>query len=66
VSDLITEEALKEWTGHKHRDNLIRWLDHNQVFWRTGKDGRICITVSALDDQQKEEVLSFGENTQRS
>jgi len=60
VNDLISEEKLKDWTGIKTRKSTKRWLDDRNIFYFEGKDGRICVTLSAITEKQTDSgVISF-------
>ena len=60
MNDLISEEKLKDWTGIKTRKSTKRWLDDRNIFYFEGKDGRICVTLSAITEKQTDSgVISF-------
>jgi hypothetical protein len=46
---VLYEEELFEMTGYKRRGDLQRWLDQHHIFWLPGKDGRVSVTVEALN-----------------
>jgi hypothetical protein len=46
---LITEDELKAWTGHKRRDALINWLRNSGIPYLLGAGGRICCTAEAIN-----------------
>ena len=50
-SNLVTEEELFQWTHYKTRGPLISWLEKNQIAYFTGKGGRVCTTVLALNNR---------------
>ena len=46
---LITEEELFDWTDYKSRGSLISWLQKNNIAFHTGKGGRVCTTLAAIN-----------------
>ena len=61
MSGLVTEEQLKEWSGHTTRPAIKNWLDNRNIFYFEGKGGRICVTLSAIEEKQQNGVITFGQ-----
>jgi hypothetical protein len=49
TAQLITEEQLKDWSGHRRREALADWLRSQGIPFMTGKCGRICCTTDAVN-----------------
>lgn len=49
MSELINEEPLKEWTGHKQRPALMKWLREQRIPYLVGNGGRVCVTEEAIN-----------------
>lgn len=49
--NLVKEEDLKEWTGYDQRASIEKWLEENEINYRLGKKGRICVTSEDLKNK---------------
>lgn len=49
TKQLITEDELKSWTGHKRRDALVNWLRNSGIPYLLGAGGRVCCTAEAIN-----------------
>lgn len=48
---LLTEEALKKWTGFSRRSALTRWLESEDIKFWFGQKGRIITTLNFIEKQ---------------
>ena len=63
MNGLVNEEDLKDWTGEKTRPRLEQWLDSRGISYYIGKNGRICRTLEAINNNLTDGVLSFEKAT---
>lgn len=47
---LVTEDQLKAWLGYTQRERVKKWLVQHGVRHRSGQNGRVCVTLSDLDN----------------
>ena len=64
MNTLVTEDALKEWTGLKYPAEIELWLNKNKIAYLKGKGKRICTTLQAINriligDNQLIDELDF-------
>ncbi|WP_062266970.1 hypothetical protein [Endozoicomonas arenosclerae] len=46
---LIGEDQLKAWTGHKQQKNLLDFLISNNIPFARGKGGEVITTINQID-----------------
>ncbi|MEN6549383.1 MAG: hypothetical protein ABFE07_25335 [Armatimonadia bacterium] len=47
---LVSEDDLRAWLQYERQADIKAWLDDKGVWYVTGKGGRICTTVEAIND----------------
>lgn len=48
---LLNEDQLKEWTGHRQRPALMKWLRESRIPYLVGNGGRVCVTEEAINSR---------------
>ena len=59
-SVLIDEADLLKWVGYEkgQRERLRKWLIQNNIPYRPGKDGKLCVVAYDLSLKQTDELVA--------
>jgi phage antirepressor YoqD-like protein len=49
MSALLTEDALKKWSGYSQRAKLEAWLKQNKISYTYAKGNKLITTQEAID-----------------
>lgn len=49
AADLLKEDDLADWTGHRQRTKLESWLRDRRIPYLYGKGGQIITTMAAIN-----------------